>query len=508
MRSGPTPSARRARLGGEVDRHPGRHRPAADRRLRRHVPGLRRRAGQGMAVGAARRDRARFPRSSSTTATAGDADSPTSGSPGRRPGTRTCSWTRAARARCGARAVRLPIRTASGPSAPGFMTRGIDAPADYYYRRVFTDAVRAVDAVRSLGLVDPARVAVTGVSQGGGIATRGRRPRRRPRRGHAGCAVPLPLRAGDRHDRPRPVPGGRSISVGAPRSDQRVLATLSYFDGANFATRITAPDAVLGGPAGSDVPAVHRVRRLQPRRRADKQHRGLRLQRPRGRRRLSVARPGRLPAPAPRRRVRGAERGSSTMSGSGLLAIDAGQTGMKVRLQRGSERTDILFGGIGTHAAAAAAARRRRRVRRSRSRALRRTSSRPGSRASPIGMPMPRPCCRCWTAPASAPRCSRTTRRRRYLGALGDTRGAVVASGTGVVTLAVGRRRRRRASTAGATSWATPAAATGSAAPRSTPSMRDFDGRGPRTALTDVRAASGGPIRPRPTSTCRPTTSA
>ena len=39
----------------------------------------------------------------------------------------------------------------SGPAAPGFMTRGIDSPSQYYYRRVFTDAVRAVDAVRTLG---------------------------------------------------------------------------------------------------------------------------------------------------------------------------------------------------------------------------------------------------------------------------------------------------------------------------------------------------------------------
>ena len=50
------------------------------------------------------------------------------------------------------------------------MTRGIDDPADYYYRRVFTDAVRAIDAVRALERVDAARVAVCGGSQGGGIA--------------------------------------------------------------------------------------------------------------------------------------------------------------------------------------------------------------------------------------------------------------------------------------------------------------------------------------------------
>jgi cephalosporin-C deacetylase len=57
----------------------------------------------------------------------------------------------------------------SGPSAPGFMTRGILDPHGYYYRRVFTDAVRAVDAVRTHPSVDAARVAVTGASQGGGI---------------------------------------------------------------------------------------------------------------------------------------------------------------------------------------------------------------------------------------------------------------------------------------------------------------------------------------------------
>ncbi|ERK69181.1 cephalosporin C deacetylase domain protein, partial [Leifsonia aquatica ATCC 14665] len=56
----------------------------------------------------------------------------------------------------------------AGPSVPGFMTRGIEHPDDYYYRRVFTDAVRAVDAARELPFVDRDRVAVTGGSQGGG----------------------------------------------------------------------------------------------------------------------------------------------------------------------------------------------------------------------------------------------------------------------------------------------------------------------------------------------------
>ncbi|TQL01397.1 acetylxylan esterase [Cellulomonas sp. SLBN-39] len=58
----------------------------------------------------------------------------------------------------------------SGPATSGVMTRGILDPATYYYRRLVTDGVRAVDAARALPGVDPTQVAVTGGSQGGGLA--------------------------------------------------------------------------------------------------------------------------------------------------------------------------------------------------------------------------------------------------------------------------------------------------------------------------------------------------
>lgn len=57
-----------------------------------------------------------------------------------------------------------------GAQHPGFMTRGITSPETHYYRRLFTDAARAVDAARTLAVVDPARVAVMGGSQGGACA--------------------------------------------------------------------------------------------------------------------------------------------------------------------------------------------------------------------------------------------------------------------------------------------------------------------------------------------------
>jgi cephalosporin-C deacetylase len=62
-----------------------------------------------------------------------------------------------------------PVGT-SGPAAPGFLTKGIGAKEDYFYRRVFTDAVRAVDVLRSQSFVDSGRIAAIGNSQGGGIA--------------------------------------------------------------------------------------------------------------------------------------------------------------------------------------------------------------------------------------------------------------------------------------------------------------------------------------------------
>ncbi|MEO5806793.1 acetylxylan esterase [Devosia sp.] len=58
----------------------------------------------------------------------------------------------------------------STPAQPGSMTKGILHKDDYYYRRVFTDGVRAIDALIGLDFVDASRVAVLGGSQGGGIA--------------------------------------------------------------------------------------------------------------------------------------------------------------------------------------------------------------------------------------------------------------------------------------------------------------------------------------------------
>ncbi|PCE16428.1 acetylxylan esterase [Microbacterium sp. SZ1] len=129
----------------------------------------------------------------------------------------------------------------TGPSAAGYMTRGILDPADYYYRRVFTDGVLAVDAVRGIDGLDPERVAVTGTSQGGGIAI-----------AVAGLADGLIAAMPDvpflcHFERAVGMTGRdpyqeivRYLSVHRDQVDQ-VFRTLSYFDGVNFAKRATAP---------------------------------------------------------------------------------------------------------------------------------------------------------------------------------------------------------------------------------------------------------------------------
>ena len=132
----------------------------------------------------------------------------------------------------------------TGASFPGFMTRGIDDPADYYYRRVFTDAVLAVDAVRSLDVVDASRVAVTGGSQGGGIAIAAAGLVE----GLVGAMPDVPFlshfdRAVGLTDSDPYQEIVRYLSVHRDAADT-VFSTLAYFDGIHFSKRATAPSLV------------------------------------------------------------------------------------------------------------------------------------------------------------------------------------------------------------------------------------------------------------------------
>ncbi|MFJ7962754.1 acetylxylan esterase [Streptomyces sp. NPDC096324] len=134
-----------------------------------------------------------------------------------------------------------PDPVGSAPAFPGFMTRGIEDPETYYYRRLFTDAVRAVEAARSHPLVDPARVAALGGSQGGGItiAVGGLVP------DLVAIAPDVPFlcdfpRATTLTDRAPYREIGNYLKTHRGRTEQ-VWRTLSYFDGVHFAARGRAP---------------------------------------------------------------------------------------------------------------------------------------------------------------------------------------------------------------------------------------------------------------------------
>ena len=63
-----------------------------------------------------------------------------------------------------------PAGGGRGPENSAVLTRGITYAEDYYFTRLFVDAVRAVETAAGLDDADPDRIAVSGGSQGGALA--------------------------------------------------------------------------------------------------------------------------------------------------------------------------------------------------------------------------------------------------------------------------------------------------------------------------------------------------
>lgn len=134
-----------------------------------------------------------------------------------------------------------PDPVGTTPSIPGMMTKGILEKADYYYRRVFTDGVRAIDALLGLDVVDAERIAVCGGSQGGGISLAVAGIDKRVK-----AVMPdVPFLC----DFPRAVPQagrdpyGEIVRYLAQHRGNvaQVFETLRYFDGVCFARQTTIP---------------------------------------------------------------------------------------------------------------------------------------------------------------------------------------------------------------------------------------------------------------------------
>lgn len=129
----------------------------------------------------------------------------------------------------------------TGPSVSGRMTHGVLDPEDYYYRRLYTDGVRAVEAARSHPIVDPTMIVASGGSQGGAIAQAV--SSLVPDLAHAFIDVPFMSHIKHAVEITEDDPYGeigRFLSAQRHLVD-RVFATLAYFDGVNFAVRNQTP---------------------------------------------------------------------------------------------------------------------------------------------------------------------------------------------------------------------------------------------------------------------------
>lgn len=156
-----------------------------------------------------------------------------------------------------------PDPVGHGPARPGVMTRGIGDPHEHYYRRLYTDGVRAVEAARALPGVDASRVVVAGISQGGAVAL--------------AVAGLVPDLAGVMADVPFLCHIRRGVEIGSqdPYLEvagylavqrghvEQAFRTLSYVDAVNHARRATAPAIVSVGlmdqtcPPSTVYAAIH-----------------------------------------------------------------------------------------------------------------------------------------------------------------------------------------------------------------------------------------------------------
>ena len=138
-----------------------------------------------------------------------------------------------------------PVGRSAGVA--GFMTAGIEDPHDHYYRRFYADGVRAVDAVRSLPGIDPQRVAVRGISQGGGgaIAVASILSMTGDVAPAAMANVPFLTHFRRAVEIVDSRPYGEITQYLSVRRDpaveERLWNTLSYLDGANLARHATSP---------------------------------------------------------------------------------------------------------------------------------------------------------------------------------------------------------------------------------------------------------------------------
>ncbi|HLG51239.1 MAG TPA: alpha/beta fold hydrolase [Chloroflexota bacterium] len=134
-----------------------------------------------------------------------------------------------------------------GGHVTGWMTKGITSPYTYYYRGVYVDCIRALDFAASRPEVDPERIGVAGVSQGGGLSLAVAALDHRPKLALPEVPYLCHFRRALDITNLHPY---QELALYANRYPDRLdtmFTTLSYFDNLNLADRIQCPVLVTVG---------------------------------------------------------------------------------------------------------------------------------------------------------------------------------------------------------------------------------------------------------------------
>lgn len=127
------------------------------------------------------------------------------------------------------------------PGYPNLLTYNMIDRHTYTYRGFYVDAWRGIDFLLSRPEVDPARIGVTGSSQGGGLTITTAAMRQEVRAAAAGAPYLCGYMDAIELTRTYPYEEINDYLRRHPYSRQAVADTVAYFDGINFADKITCP---------------------------------------------------------------------------------------------------------------------------------------------------------------------------------------------------------------------------------------------------------------------------
>ena len=127
------------------------------------------------------------------------------------------------------------------PGYPNLLTHNVVDRHTYAYRGFYVDTWRGIDFLLSRPEVDPARIGVTGSSQGGGLTVTTAAMRSEVRAASAGAPYLCGFMDATELTHTYPYEEINDYLRLHPECRREVEDTLAYFDGISFADRITCP---------------------------------------------------------------------------------------------------------------------------------------------------------------------------------------------------------------------------------------------------------------------------